>query len=121
MEFYVNGTNIIPYLKFGGLKMKRNDIDGTNAGRDLTGTLIRDRVATKMRWDCTTHPMPLSQANELLSILQPEWISVRTDYTLDGQRRTYTCYSNNIEVTFLMYMRNGIPWVNEFTFPIIEK
>lgn len=120
MNFYVNGTDITPYLKYQGIKMKRNDIDGPNAGRDLTGTLIRDRVATKMRWDCTTHIMPLAQAQELLEILQPEWISVRTNYTLDGTTQTYVAYSNNIEIPYLGILR-GIEYANEFTFPVIEK
>lgn len=120
MIFYINGTDIKQYLKYGGIKKKRNDIDGPSAGRNLQGDLIRDRVATKMRWDCTTMPMPLSKANELCALLQPEWLSVRTDFTIDGTTQTYTAYSNNIEVPYLGIIQ-GVEYADSFTFPIIEK
>lgn len=121
MTFIVNGLDITKFLKFGGIKYKRNDIDGPNAGRGLDGTLIRDRVAIKGRWDCTTYPMPKAKAEELLTAINPQWLTLTTDFNTDGVLRTYTVYSNNIETPFLMYRRNGEEWVNEFTFPIIER
>ena len=124
MVFTVNGIDLLPYLKFGGITYKRNDIDGPNAGRGLDGTLIRDRVAQKGRWDCTTHPMSLEDANYLLTVINPEWLTLQTDFNTDGALHTYTVYSNNITTPFLMdRMINGVrvPWVNEFSFPIIEK
>lgn len=122
--FTVNGVDLTPYMKFGGLKFKRNDIDGPNAGRGLTGDLIRDRVATKLRWDFTTHLMSMSDANTLLSLLMPEWLTLQTNYNEDGALRTYTVYTNNIETPFLMYRNingNLQEWVGEFSVPIIEK
>ena len=124
MIFTVNGTDILPYLKFGGIQFGRNDIDGPNAGRGLDGSMIRDRVATKLRWDCTTYPMPLSKAQELLTLLQPEWVTVQTDFNTSGTLRSYRAYSNNITTPFLMYRKvgdNTVAYANEFSFPLIEK
>lgn len=121
MIFKINGYDVTQWLKFGGIKFKRNDIDGPNAGRGLDGTLIRDRVAQKGRWDCTTYPMPRDKAEELLTLINPEWLTLTTDFNTDGVLRNYTVYSNNIETPFLMYRKDGTEWVNEFTFPIIEK
>lgn len=121
MVFKINNLDILPYLKFGGIKYKRNDIDGPNAGRGLDGTLIRDRVAQKGRWDCTTYPMPRDKAEVLLTLINPQWLTLTTDFNTDGVLRSYTVYSNNIETPFLMYRKDGTEWVNEFTFPIIEK
>ena len=120
MIFTINGTDVTQYLKFGGIKYKRNDIDGPNAGRGLDGTLIRDRVAQKGRWDCTTYPMPLSKAQELLTLINPEWLTLQTDFNTDGALRTYTVYSNNIETPYLMVRPDG-EYVNEFSVPIIER
>lgn len=121
MIFTINGQDVTQYLKFGGIKYKRNDIDGPNAGRGLDGTLIRDRVAQKGRWDCTTYPMPKAKAETLLTLINPEWLTLQTDFNTTGNLTTYTVYSNNIETPFLMYRKNGVEWVDSFTFPIIEK
>ena len=53
----IDGTDITPYIKYQGVKWTRNDIDGPNAGRTLSGLMVRDRVATKIRLDITCRPI----------------------------------------------------------------
>lgn len=124
MTFLIDGTDVTKLIAFGGIKFKRNDIDGPNAGRGLDGSMIRDRVAIKGRWDFTVHPCSYADCVQLLQLLQPEWLTLTTDYNMTGEVTAYTVYTNNIEVPFLMYREiDGelVPWVNSFTFPIVEK
>ena len=48
MVFKINGTDILPYVAYQGLKWQRNDLDSEGAGRTLDGIMHRARVSSKM-------------------------------------------------------------------------
>ena len=120
MVFQVNGTDITPYIANQGLKWSRNDIDGPNAGRALDGTMYRDRVAIKYRWDVTCKPLLQSEMNTILSLVQPEYINVTFTDPVTGTTKTVECYSNNIPAQYLIY-KDGKEYWSGITFPLIER
>ena len=44
MVLKIDGTDIVPYIAYGGVKWQRSDVDGEGAGRMLDGTLERNRM-----------------------------------------------------------------------------
>lgn len=76
MVLKIDGTDIVPYIAYGGVKWQRSDVDGEGAGRMLDGTLERNRMATKIRLDVTCRPLKSAEASIVLSAIMPEWVSV---------------------------------------------
>ena len=119
MILEINGVNIVPYIAYGGVQWQRSDVDGEGAGRDLTGALRRNRVATKRRLDVTCRPLKSEEAKIVLSAIMPEWVTVR--YT-DPQEGVVTrkMYANNNPASYLMKKSDGTEWWTGITFPLIE-
>lgn len=119
MILEIDGVDIVPYIAYGGVKWQRSDVDGTGAGRDLDGTLRRNRVCTKIRLDITCRPLRDEEARVVLSAIMPEWVSVK--YT-DPQAGLVVkkMYANNNPATYLMKATDGTEWWQGITFPLIE-
>lgn len=133
----INGTDITDYIAHQGVKWSRNDVDGPNAGRTMSGLMIRDRVATKIRLDITCRPLKNDELRILLNLLLPEFITVTYDDPMYGVV-TKTMYSNNNPATFLFKRIPNTPelwwtchdpddipesfeyWTN-VTFPLVER
>lgn len=116
----IDGVDITPYIAFGGFKWQRSDVEGSSAGRDLSGELHRDRVAAKRRLDITCRPLTAEEAKKVLTLIMPEWVKVK--YT-DPQAGivTRTMYSNNNPASFMMQKPNGQSYWSGITFPLIER
>ena len=121
MDFYlkINGTDVTDYIAHGGFQWQRSDVDGEGAGRDLTATLHRNRVATKHRLDVTCRPLTRDEAQAVLTLIMPEYVTV--EY-LDPQAgpSTRTMYSNNNPATFLI-RKGKVEYWSGITFPLIER
>ncbi len=117
----IDGTDITDLIAYQGVQWKRNDIDGPNAGRTLSGLMIRDRVATKIRLDITCRILNREEVRTLLNLLMPEFVSVTYDDPMDGVV-TRTMYANNNEAKFLRSLDNDSDelWDN-VTFPLVER
>ena len=127
MVFTIGGVDITPYIAHGGIKRSRNDIDGPNAGRvqgDETtspGMMVRDRIATKYRWDITCRPLTAQEQSIVLQAIQPEYIYVSfTDPLTNTERTDVQCYSNNFPSTFLIRRTDGTEYWTGLAFPVIE-
>ena len=113
--------SIVPYIKYQGIKYSRNDVDGSNAGRTISNALmIRDRLATKAKWNIETIPITSDIAEMIESLLMPEFFNVRTDYGTPGVSNTYEVYSNNVNRTPVIWRDNGTYYVT-LSFPIVER
>lgn len=121
MVLTVNGVNMVPYVAHGGFKWQRADVDGPNAGRGLDATVIRDRVATKIRLDITCRPLLLAEASIVLTAILPEFVTVTYTDPQVGGPLTKTMYSNNIPAQFLMKDRYGREYWTGITFPLVEQ
>ena len=117
----IDGTDITDLIAFQGVQWKRNDIDGPAAGRTLSGLMIRDRVATKIRLDITCRPLTLTEGRLLLNLLMPEFVTVTYDDPMDGLVFR-TMYANNNGAAFLMARADDAQeYWNGVTFPLVER
>lgn len=133
----VDGVDITPYIAYQGVSWSRNDVDGPNAGRTMSGLMIRDRVATKIRLDITCKPLKLDELRTLLNLILPVYVTVTYDDPMQGTV-TKTMYANNNKAQFLFKRVQEYPewyyichgetpppneteyWAN-ITFPLIER
>ena len=121
MVVKIDGTDIVPYIAYGGFKWQRSDQDGPDAGRDLTGDLRRNRIATKRRLDITCRPLKLQEVSKVLTLIMPEWVQVEYLDPQQGAVVTKTMYSNNNPATYQIKYRDGTELWTGVTFPLIEK
>jgi len=120
LQVLIDGTDITDYIAFGGLKWSRNDIDAQNAGRTLDGSMVRDRVATKIRLDITCRPLKAEELQLVLNLIEPQYVSVEYDDPMMG-RRIGTFYANNNPASYCMRWPDGTEWWNDVSFPLVER
>lgn len=117
----LNWVDITPYIAHGGLKWSRNDVDGANAGRTQDGTMERDRVAIKYRWDVTCRPLTASEQATLLTLINDQYFLLEYTDPVDNAVKTAECYSNNFPSTYLIQYPNGTEYWNGLAFPVIMR
>ena len=120
---YANNSwkDITPWIKYQGITFSRNDVDAPDAGRDMSGTMHRGRVASKEKMNISTSPLTRSQSAELQTLLFPETILVRVNpYPRTNSSQTFYMYSNNVKVQYLQHQENGDD-LHELSFPLIEN
>ena len=116
----IDGTDITNFIAEGGVKWSRNDIDGPAAGRNLNGTEIRDRIATKIRLDITCRKMDYEEQQRLVAVLYPEFVSVYYADPLFGIRTAVMyCNKNGAEI-FRRKSDGTEQWTPE-SFALVEK
>ena len=118
--FEVNGIDILPYVESDGMKITIEDLDGPKAGRGLNGLMIRDRVASKMKWEIKCKPLYANDAKKILRLIMPEFVTVSTNIDPLHGTRTATFYSNNRPATAAMIFDNTVLWTG-IEFPLIER
>lgn len=124
-DFYIGTLPLdgytLPEPAHGGAIFSVQDIDSAESGRNSAGTLMRDRVATKIKWQLTFPPL----SRRLLSALLNSEIQNATfsftypdPYKTSGTT-TKTCYVG--DRTAPMYSTaNGMPMWENVSFSIIE-
>lgn len=121
MVLKIDGVDIVPYIKYGGLKWQRSDVDSTKTTRALDGTLERVRVAVKRRLDIDCRPLTSAEAKIVLDAIMPVWVTVEYYDPQNGAVVTRTMYSNNNPATYAMKRPNGTEWWDGISFPLIER
>ena len=121
MTFMIDGKDMTPYVAYGGFKWQRSDIEGSNAGRDLTGRLRRNRIATKIRLDITCRLLKSDEVHTVLSAIMPEYVTVRYYDPEAGMVLEKKMYSNNNPASFQIRKPDGTIWWSGVTFPLIEQ
>ena len=131
----IDGVDITPYIAYQGVQWSRNDVDGPNAGRTMSGLMIRDRVATKIRLDITCRPLKTDELRTLLNLIYPEFVTVVYEDPMQGLV-SKTMYANNNKAQFLQKYEPeetdcqwicgkdpGEPYERWFniTFPLVER
>lgn len=117
----INGFVIDDYIAYGGFKWQRSDIDDSDTGRDLSGDLRRNRVATKRRLDITCRLLTSEELKKVLTAIMPEFVTVRYYDPQVGSVVSRTMYSNNNPASFAIKKPNGTVYWSGVTFPLIEK
>ena len=116
----IDGVDITDWVEENGIKWTRNDLDGPNAGRTLTGLMIRDRVAVKIKLQVTCKNLVGEDLQTLLNLIFPVYVNVTYDDPLYG-RVTKTMYSNNNAATLGHIDSSGNRRWNSISFPLIEQ
>lgn len=120
---YTNSSwvDITPFIKYQGVTFSRNDVDSPGAGRDMTGTMHRGRVASKEKMNITTVPLTRAQSAMIQTLLFPETIMVRVNpYPRTNSSQTFYMYSNNVKTQYLQHTEDGDD-IQELSFPLIEN
>ena len=125
MTFTLSYNNIqfdlTPYIAKSGLQWQRQDVDGPNAGRLLSGELQRDRRATKIRFDVTCIPLTAKQLSNILTMIAPEWVTLTYTDPVTNSVKSGTFYSNNFPATcYGTWIRGQELWTG-LAFPLIQK
>lgn len=119
----IDGVNFTGYLKAsGGYAVKRNDIDGENAGRTtMDYEMHRDRkkVVTELTLEC--RPLTGAETRKLLNAIYPEFVSVTYNDPRVGIRENIRMYSNNVTSQYLFTKPDGTEWWDGIKFPLIER
>ena len=120
--FKINGTDILPFTAEGGIRWQRNDLDGDDAGRTMSGIMYRGRVASKIRWDFEELPLKTEDANLVLNLIYPEYVEVETNIDPLLGHYIKTFYSNNTPATCMTIdEETGVALWNGISFPLIER
>ena len=115
----LDGTEITSLIAENGAKWSMNVIDGPNAGRSMSGRMILDYVASKVRLDITCRGLNQDEINFLLGLLERRVLNVSYRDPMYGDV-TKQMYTNNYAATLnMMFDDNGEYW-DDFTFPLIE-
>lgn len=117
MILRINGVDITPFIAQRGIKWQRNDLDGSNAGRTMDGTMHRERVTSKVRLDITCLPLSSENASTVLNAIYPEYVEVEYIDPMYGHS-IKTMYSNNTPATFIDTVTDL--WEG-ISFPLIER
>lgn len=117
----INGTEIAGFIKVDGFEWQRNDIDGSGAGRAVTGKAIRDLIATKIRLDCTCRELTSAERTTLEGLLfAAEFLTVTCDDAIfRGSSRTMYC--NAMSSGFSRRKQNGTEYWKGSKFVLVEQ
>ena len=99
----VSSTDLTPYLVAGGFQWENNDVDSPDSGRDLNGTMRRQRVTTKAKITLNFRRLTEAQLNTVITATKPETVSVTYRNPASAANRTANFYSSSIKA--------GIPMV----------
>ena len=117
----INGTEIAGYIKVDGFEWQRNDIDGSGAGRSVTGKAIRDLIATKIRLDCTCRELTGTERTTLEGLLfAAEFLTVTCDDSIfRGSSRKMYCSA--MTGGFSRRKSNGTEYWKSVKFVLVEQ
>lgn len=117
MILKIDGIDIAPFVEERGIKWQRNDIDGSDAGRTMDGTMHRDRITSKIRLDVTCLPLRSRDTAVVLNAIYPEYVNVEYMDPMYGHI-TKVMYSNNTPAT---YINKTTDLWEGISFPLIER
>lgn len=113
--------DITPWIAWQGLTFSRNDVDSPDAGRTMSGLMMRGRVASKEKMEVKTVQLTRAQSSKLQTLLFPESIQVRvTPYPRTNSVHVMKMYSNNVKTTYVIHRENGED-LQSLSFPLIEN
>lgn len=94
--FAINGNTLdggtLPALKYQGASYSRQAIDGSAAGRNQKGKMIRALITQKDKWHLEFAPMTPAQLKSLLEEIDEETFSFTYPDPITGTNKTKTFY-----------------------------
>lgn len=122
--FAINGVlldgNTLPTPAIKGATFSVQDIDSAETGRNQNGDMIRERVATKIKWQLTFPPLSRKMLAPLLNALSPiQFQFTYPDPYKTSGTTTKTCYVGD-RTTPIYSMVSGVPMWESVSFSIVE-
>lgn len=115
----LDGVNL-PEPAFNGATFSVQDIDSSETGRNQSGMLFRDRVATKIKWQLTFPPLSRAMMSALLNaISSPEFNFTYPDPFKASGTTTKRCYVGDRTVP-VYSMESELPMWENVSFSIVE-
>ncbi len=112
--------NTLPEPAHGGAVFSVQDIDSAETGRNQSGEMMRDRVATKIKWQLTFPPLNRVLCANLLNALSGVTFNFTyPDPFLTSGTTTKTCYVGD-RTTPIYSTASGMPMWENISFSIIE-
>lgn len=112
--------DITQYIAINGFKNSRNDVEGPAAGRNISGTMLRDRIAIKTRIDLTFIPMTHDEWYIIHNYLLQETFNFRYRESTSDPWTEITAYSNGYSWTTSFKNASGVTIYSGMSVPIIE-
>lgn len=110
----------LPAPKHGGATYSLQDVDSAESGRNQNGTMVRDRVAQKIKWQLSFPPLTSAEISSLLSAINGVTLSFTYPDPRTGlQSDAKTCYVGD-RTSPLYSLINGVPMWEGLSFSIIE-
>lgn len=115
-----NYVELTRYIKLGGVKWSRNDVEASTAGRTQDGYMHRARVAIKIRLDISCTPLYAEDMKVVLQAIKPVRLTVKYFDPQEGEYVEKDMYSNNLGAQFLKMNTDGTSYWEGLDFPLIE-
>jgi hypothetical protein len=111
----------LPEPAHGGAIFSVQDIDSAETGRNQNGEMMRDRVATKIKWQLTFPPLSRAKLSALLNsdIKKVTFKFTYPDPFSSSEMITKECYVGD-RTTPMYSMSSGLPMWENVSFSIIE-
>lgn len=115
----MNGVDL-PEPAKGGAVFSVQDIDSSETGRNQNGDMMRERVATKVKWQLTFPPLDRTMCAKLLNALSGVTFELAyPDPYLTSGTTTKTFYVGD-RTTPIYSMVDGMPMWENISFAVVE-
>lgn len=109
IPFKVGGValdgNTMPAIKYGGATYSVNSVDGSGAGRNQKGDMMRDQIALKGKWEIEFSPCTTAQLNALLNAIKG------SNFILTAPVGSGKYYAGERSCPMLFYSREKNAWL----------
>lgn len=114
-----NGTSVaLPDPS--GFQFDVQDVDGSTAGRNQSGYMFRDRVAVKIKVECSWQNLRQTQAATILNAITDQFFTVTCPDPRTGSNVSFTAYCGDRTVP-AYNLRSG-KWIwSELNVNFIER
>lgn len=103
----LDGSSTLPAVHWQNASWSLEDIDSSNAGRNQNGTLMRDRVAVKIKWNLEIIPTNHKQMAAILKAMSAQSFS----FTYPDPRKDPDSSDGALTTgTFHVGSRSASPW-----------
>lgn len=122
--FKINGVPLdgrsLPEPAHGGATFSVQDIDSSETGRNQNGEMMRERVATKIKWQFSFPPLSRKMGSAILNAVSGVTIEFSyPDPFSETGSVTKTCYVGDRSAPSYS-TADGVPLWNGISFSVIE-
>ncbi|MCL2665393.1 MAG: hypothetical protein FWE82_07260 [Defluviitaleaceae bacterium] len=120
LTFTVNGINFLPFTAEGGIVIKRNDVDSSDAGEMLDGTLRRARIIMRRTIEVKTRALYTDEIKAVLAAVWPQFFPVEFLDPFEGGVITREFYVSTVPAT-VSRLKNGKVYWDAVSITMIEQ